>query len=75
VSEREEIIDWLIANLPGGPDLWVDRIPRFRAEWSEAKIEYLRDLKKYAEEQIYLYVTGKEWIERMIERKRRPQKR
>lgn len=66
-EKREDIIAWLVAHLPGGPEAWIDNVLRLTNEFHEYSTPALIELKKYAQAQIKIHTTEQKNFERLLE--------
>lgn len=70
-AEREELIHWLVANLPGGPEAWIDNVLRLTKEFHEYSTPALIELKAYAKAQIAIHAVEKQNFERLLDELKR----
>jgi len=44
-TEKQQLVEWLVAHLPGGPEMHLDRLPLIVASLHDNDLKFLRFLK------------------------------
>ena len=61
-----QLIQWLVINLPGGPETWREHLPHLISGLAGYSTPALRELKEYAAGQIEVYKREKAHFEKML---------